>query len=136
MVVVIGASKGIGYTVASFYARAGATLVISARSQKTLDEAREGILSELGSSSGPSNVLAVAADISDTKAIGELIEMVIEKYGRLDVVVSNAGIGIPFAEKRKYTCYIDTNKLWAYMSLYYQVFQSENRMTTGGEFWK
>lgn len=134
--VVIGASKGIGYTVASFYARAGATLVISARSEKTLNEAREEILSEIGSSSGPSSVLALAVDISDTKAVEELIKKVIEKYGRLDVVVSNAGIGIPFAEKREYTCHINTNKVRANMGLHYQVFRSEIRMTTGGESWK
>jgi len=95
IVVVVGASKGIGYSIASFYARAGATLVIVSRSQKTLDEARDRIVSE----SRTSDVLALAADTVDTKAIEEVIGKVVEKYGRLDVVVANSGGSSPWTKR-------------------------------------
>ncbi|KAE9383819.1 NAD-P-binding protein [Gymnopus androsaceus JB14] len=95
IVVVVGASKGIGYSIASFYARAGATLVIVSRSQKTLNEARDRIVSE----SRTSDVLALAADTVDTKAIEEVIGKVVEKYGRLDVVVANSGGSSPWTKR-------------------------------------
>ncbi|KAE9390876.1 NAD-P-binding protein [Gymnopus androsaceus JB14] len=96
IVVVVGASKGIGYSIASFYARAGATVVIVSRSQKTLDEARDRIVSESRTSS---DVLALAADTADTKAIEEVIGKVVEKYGRLDVVVANSGVSSPWMKR-------------------------------------
>ncbi|KAE9392843.1 NAD-P-binding protein [Gymnopus androsaceus JB14] len=98
IVVVVGASKGIGYSIASFYALAGATLVIVSRSQKTLDEARDRILSESCTSC---DVLALAADTVDTKAIEEVIKKVVEKYGRLDVVVANSGASSPWTKRNK-----------------------------------
>ncbi|KAE9390867.1 NAD-P-binding protein [Gymnopus androsaceus JB14] len=113
IVVVVGASKGIGYSIASFYARAGATLVIVSRSQKTLDEARDRIVTESRTSS---DVLALAADTADTKAIEEVIGKAVEKYGRLDVVVANSGASSPgrsvsFSEQDPY------NDWWKFMEV-------------------
>ncbi|KAJ3995569.1 NAD-P-binding protein [Lentinula boryana] len=93
VVLVAGASKGIGYSISSFYARAGATVVIVSRYQNTLDEAKDRILSELGASKPSAEVFALAADVTDPKAIAGVVAKCVEKYGRLDVAVANAAIG-------------------------------------------
>ncbi|KAJ3885240.1 NAD-P-binding protein [Lentinula edodes] len=93
VILVAGGSKGIGYSIASFYARAGATVIIVSRYQNTLDEAKARILSETGSSRTSAEVLALAADVSDPKDIEQAIAKVIEKYGHLDVAIANAAIG-------------------------------------------
>ncbi|KAJ3818526.1 NAD-P-binding protein [Lentinula raphanica] len=86
VVLVAGASKGIGYSIALFYARAGATVVIVSRFQDTLDEAK--------SDCSPSaEVLALAADVTDPKAIQAVVAESMEKYGHLDVAIANAAIG-------------------------------------------
>ncbi|KAJ4477543.1 NAD-P-binding protein [Lentinula aciculospora] len=95
---VAGASTGIGYTIASFYARAGAKVVIVARYQKTLNEARERMLSEIKESSTETpyssvEILALAADVTDPEAIEQVVAKVVEKYGHLDVAIANAAIG-------------------------------------------
>ncbi|KAJ3754780.1 NAD-P-binding protein [Lentinula raphanica] len=89
VVLVAGASKGIGYSIALFYARAGATVVIVSRFQDTLDEAKSRILV----SSPSAEVLALAADVTDPKAIQAVVAESMEKYGHLDVAIANAAIG-------------------------------------------
>ncbi|KIK57225.1 hypothetical protein GYMLUDRAFT_764818 [Collybiopsis luxurians FD-317 M1] len=94
IVLVIGASKGIGLSIATFYARAGAKLAIVSRSQDTLDEAKARIVSDISGT----EVLAVAADVVDTKAIEGVVGKVIEKYGKLDIVIANSGITGPWTK--------------------------------------
>ncbi|KAF5360050.1 hypothetical protein D9758_007601 [Tetrapyrgos nigripes] len=102
VVLITGASKGIGESIATFYAKAGAKLVIAARTQTTLD----GVQKAIG---GSTEVLAVPTDVTDTKAVENLIKSTISKFGRLDIVVANAGKADPwdkpFTEK-------DPNEWW------------------------
>jgi len=91
---ITGASKGIGESIATFYAKAGASLVIAARSQATLD----GVQKAIGSTT---EVLAVPTDVTDPKAVENLINATISKFGKLDIVVANAGKADPW-DKRKY----------------------------------
>ncbi|WP_405577698.1 SDR family NAD(P)-dependent oxidoreductase [Streptomyces sp. NBC_01190] len=82
VVLVTGGGSGIGLATARAFAEAGATVVISGRTQKRLDTALGGIPGDRTS--------AVRADISDPADIERLVSTVIERHGRLDVVISNA----------------------------------------------
>jgi NAD(P)-dependent dehydrogenase (short-subunit alcohol dehydrogenase family) len=86
---VTGANQGLGLEIARKYAHAGASIVICARNAEMLDAARaelaDGVL-EGGS------VIAVPADVSDHADVERLVATTLTKFGRIDVLVSNAGI--------------------------------------------
>ena len=84
VVLVTGASTGIGLEVARLLAKNGAILALNARSKDKLDQ----LVKELpGSASFP-------ADMSDESAVRKLIENVQKKFGRIDVLINNAGRGM------------------------------------------
>ena len=84
---VTGGSRGIGAAVCRRLAGAGATVVVNYVSQP---QAAEALVAELRAAGG--NAEAVAADVSDDAAAKGLVEGVVERHGRLDVVVNNAGV--------------------------------------------
>ncbi|KAJ3791167.1 NAD-P-binding protein [Lentinula aff. detonsa] len=96
VILIVGASKGIGLSISSFYARAGAKLAIVSRSEESLAEAKDLIISEAGPRKP--EVLTLAADAADSKAIEAAVLRVVEKFGGLDVVVANAGISSPWTK--------------------------------------
>jgi ribitol 2-dehydrogenase len=81
--VVTGASSGIGLAIARELAARGARLVLGARSQAKLDEAVAG----LGEAA-----IAVRTDVTDTGGVEALIEAAIERHGRIDILIANAGV--------------------------------------------
>jgi NAD(P)-dependent dehydrogenase (short-subunit alcohol dehydrogenase family) len=89
--VITGGNSGIGLATAKEFAAQGAKVVISGRDQETLDKA----LSELGA-----DALAVRADVARLGEIDKLFAAVKKKFGRVDVLFVNAGIGkfSPFEE--------------------------------------
>ncbi len=83
---VTGASRGIGREIALGFARAGAHVVLTAR-----DEARlTAVAAEIDDLSGSSDV--VRLDVSDAAAVQRVIDGVVARHGRLDVLCNNAGI--------------------------------------------
>ncbi|SRR6266542_4628829 len=94
VVVVTGASAGIGRATAVAFARAGSTVVASARREERLRELVGWIEGRGG------RALAVPCDVSERSQIESMAERVQSEYGRCDVLVNNAGIpgGGPFAE--------------------------------------
>jgi NAD(P)-dependent dehydrogenase (short-subunit alcohol dehydrogenase family) len=82
---VTGSSSGLGLAVAEAFARAGASVVTSARSADTLETAAE----ELRKFGG--EVLAVPADVTQPEQVDALFEQAIARFGRLDVLVNNVG---------------------------------------------
>jgi len=86
VVIVTGSSRGIGKELALAFAREGATVVISGRNAATL----ENVLAEIKALG--SNAIAVPADVANVEEAGNLVKKTIETYGRLDVLVNNAGI--------------------------------------------
>jgi len=87
VVLITGASSGIGAALARRLAQEGATLVLAARRTDRL----ETLAVELRRSG--TSVLAVACDVSEPRQAEELIERAIGEFGRLDVLVNNAGRG-------------------------------------------
>jgi len=88
---VTGASRGIGQSTAIFYAKAGASVVITARKQETLEQTKTAILQE----APDAQVLVCSADVKDTQAVADVVASTIEHFGRLDVLVANAGTVLP-----------------------------------------
>lgn len=84
---VTGASKGIGYGVAKALAHAGAKVAVAARDLDALKSLAEEIREDGG------NALAVALDVRDVAQISTAFEQVHNHFGRLDIVVNNAGLG-------------------------------------------
>lgn len=94
---VAGASQGIGRAAALGFAREGAKVSICARSEAQLKEAAEMIRRETGG-----DVLPIVADMTRAENIQRFVAKTVEKFGRLDVVVTNAG-GPPPGEFMKFT---------------------------------
>ena len=85
-VLITGASRGIGESLARAFAGAGATVALVARTE----DAIRALAAELGGTAHP-------ADLSDPKQVAILISHVEDEAGPVDVLVNNAGIGTPAA---------------------------------------
>jgi 2-dehydro-3-deoxy-D-gluconate 5-dehydrogenase len=84
--VVTGANRGIGFGIAQALARAGAIVVVSARTAGANADAVKQIEAEGG------RALAIEADMHDETACRALCEKAAERLGRLDILVNNAGV--------------------------------------------
>jgi NAD(P)-dependent dehydrogenase (short-subunit alcohol dehydrogenase family) len=88
VVVITGASSGIGRAVALRVAGAGATTVLVSRGREKLDEVR----AEIDAAGGRATVHPT--DLSDVEACREMVRTVLADHGRIDVLVNNAGRSI------------------------------------------
>jgi NAD(P)-dependent dehydrogenase (short-subunit alcohol dehydrogenase family) len=84
--VITGASQGLGKALALAYAEEGARLVINSRSEESIRPVAEEAVS-----SG-AEVLAVAADVSQSADVEWLVGAAVERFGHVDVLVNNAGL--------------------------------------------
>jgi NAD(P)-dependent dehydrogenase (short-subunit alcohol dehydrogenase family) len=85
--VVTGASMGIGYGLARALANAGAKVVATARHMKELQSLVDQITREGG------EALAISLDVTDVKDIEEVMKEVQHKFGSIDILINNAGLG-------------------------------------------
>ena len=88
VMVVTGASSGIGLVTARTAAAKGAKLVLVARS----GEALETVAQEIGAAGG--EAIAVEADVGDAAAMRRVADAAVERFGRIDTWVQNAGVAI------------------------------------------
>jgi NAD(P)-dependent dehydrogenase (short-subunit alcohol dehydrogenase family) len=85
-VVVTGGSRGLGLLLAREFGRQGARVVIGARDEDELDRARRDLHGQ------GTDAITVVCDVGDRNDAQKLVDAAIEKTGRLDVLVNNAGI--------------------------------------------
>ncbi len=86
VVVVTGAGQGIGAAIARTFADRGAKLVL-------VDVNTEQLRQLASSLEGPGcEVLPITVDVTNKEQVQQLVEQVLEKYGRIDVLINNAGI--------------------------------------------
>jgi 3-oxoacyl-[acyl-carrier protein] reductase len=85
--IVTGASRGIGRAVALAFARQGARVAITAVEDRDALEAVEREIADLGA-----DVIAIIADVSRRADVDGLVQSIVAKWGRIDVLVNNAGI--------------------------------------------
>lgn len=86
VVIITGASSGIGKALAYEFAGRGAKLVLAARNIQKLNE----IKADLSSN----KILSIKTDVSKEEDCRNLVEKTIEKWGRVDVLINNAGISM------------------------------------------
>jgi len=85
--VVTGGSAGLGLAIAGALARAGSTVLVAGRSAESCRQAADRLTAETGSP-----VLGQACDVTDEDAVNQLIDRALSDYGRLDVLVTSAGV--------------------------------------------
>lgn len=86
--IVTGASTGLGFQMAKAFANQGANLVLLARRMNLLEENARIIHEEFGV-----EVLPFACDITDTERVKEAVKATMDKFGRVDILMNNAGTG-------------------------------------------
>lgn len=86
---ITGGSKGIGFGIAASLIEQGARVAITSRTQASADEAAQ----QLGKAGKKGEVLAIAADVKDFSSQQRAVSKVLQQWGRLDVLVANAGLG-------------------------------------------
>jgi len=90
VVVVTGGARGIGRAIAEELGREGARVVVNYAKSK---EAAEDLATQLQQKGSPEAV-AIQADVSDAAQAAKLVEETIQRFGRIDVLVNNAGINV------------------------------------------
>lgn len=88
VVVVTGASSGIGKALVTDFARQGAMVVAAARSYDKLEDLQRDVADRGG------EMFPVETDVSKEEDCRRLIDATLEKYGRIDVLINNAGISM------------------------------------------
>jgi len=86
VVVITGASSGLGESTARHLAKLGATVVLGARRKDRLDAVVKDIEADGG------KALAVRADVTKRTDVEGFVQKAIDKYGKIDVLVNNAGL--------------------------------------------
>ena len=87
VIIVTGASSGIGLSTARLFASFGSKVVMAARSIDKLEQFRNEMPE-------PANVLCVKTDVTVEEDCKNLIEETIKKFGRIDILINNAGISM------------------------------------------
>ncbi|MBA3789924.1 MAG: SDR family NAD(P)-dependent oxidoreductase [Actinomycetota bacterium] len=86
VVLITGASQGLGKALALAFAREGASVVVNSRSEGPL----RSVVEEIEGSGA--EALAVAADVSESADVERLVDAAVERFGKIDVLVNNAGL--------------------------------------------
>jgi len=85
-IVITGGSSGMGAAAARHLAREGANVVVAARRVERLDA----LVAEIAQAGG--QAVAVAADVAQREDLQKLVDVAVKQYGRIDVLINNAGL--------------------------------------------
>lgn len=85
---ITGGTKGIGYGIAEAMLEKGMKVAITSRSQEAADEAAQKL-----SAIGKGEVIGIQADVVDHQAQQDAVNQTVEKFGQLDALIANAGVG-------------------------------------------
>ena len=112
---VTGASQGIGRACASALAQAGATVALAARNQEKLNEVVKAIETSSGKAAG------FAMDVSDEEQIKSVTKAAIARFGKIDILINNAGITrdqlVMRMKRADWDSVINTNLTSAYLCI-------------------
>src|SRR5690554_4318390 len=113
---ITGGSKGIGYGIAETLLAKGINVAITSRSQEAADKAVESL-----SKNAKGEVLGLQADVRSFEDQQNCVKAILDKWGKLDIVIANAGIGhfaaIDEMEIDKWNEVIDTNLTGVFYSI-------------------
>jgi len=87
VVIVTGAASGIGEATASRFVAEGAKVALIDRDKASLEKVAKSLPAD--------QVMVQTADVSDSSAVDEMVAAVLDRFGRLDVIVNNAGVQRP-----------------------------------------
>jgi 3-oxoacyl-[acyl-carrier protein] reductase len=88
--IVTGAGSGMGRATAHLFADEGAAVVVAELGAERVAE----VTDEISAAHGTERVLGVTVDVADAIAIRDLVEATVDRFGRLDIVVNNAGVSL------------------------------------------
>ncbi len=119
--VVTGASSGIGAAIAETLARRGAHVVLQARRTERLESLAERLTDEAGNG----ETLVVTSDVRHPDDVQRLMQQTLERWGRIDILVANAGFGyrnpVVNGDVQRWKEMIDTNVYGLLLTLKYGV---------------
>ena len=105
--IVTGSGKGIGEGIARVFSQEGAIVVVACRTESEGNK----VADELGQKEG--RALYIRTDVSNSKSIFNMIETTVDKFGKIDVLVNNAGYHLPKniidTSEEEWDSIIDTN---------------------------
>lgn len=85
--VVTGSGSGIGKSIAQAYSDEGASVVVAERNARRAQDVANGIQSKGG------NAVPIVTDVSRFDSVNQMVKKALERFGKIDILVSNAGIG-------------------------------------------
>lgn len=120
VVLITGASQGIGAATARLFSQAGSAVVLASRSEEELAHNVEEIKSNGG------EAMAIKTDVVNPASVENLVMRTVEAYGRLDVAVNNAGMGggnMPLVEvsEELFDRVIATNLKGVFLGMKYEI---------------
>ena len=127
IVLITGASRGIGEATAREFASLGANVVLAARSTGQIKSIADDIATKGG------KAIAVSCDVSDNSAVEDMIETTVKTFGGLDILINNAGIIDPIeringSDPDGWSAVIDINV----KGVYYAIRAALKHMQSGG----
>ena len=87
--IITGGGTGIGESIANEFAKAGARVVVASRKQENLDK----VVGEINAAGG--EAMAVVTDVRVPEQVENMIKQTVDRFGRLDIMVNNAGASFP-----------------------------------------
>lgn len=116
VVLITGGSKGIGYGVAEALVKEGSKVAITSRSQKGADDGAARL-----HAIGAGEAIGIQADVRNSQAQQKAVDAIIKKWGTLDVLIANAGLGhfgnIETITEEQWNETIDTNLTGVFYSI-------------------